>query len=154
MLNHRIRCIYWLEGQKNCRSHCKLLSVITEESFARENSVKELCIVTDEANTSSIQSLSLQSRLQNNVILTVERANKTEIDISTAREQKGLGTIGARHVSGVPLSSSTRPFTNATRERYPAQAARNSERFVEWKADKIPVSAYRHSRKYPRSNAL
>ena len=29
--------------------------------------------------------------------LTVERANKTEIDISTAREQKGLGTVGARH---------------------------------------------------------
>ena len=24
-------------------------------------------------------------------------ANKTEIDISTAREQKGLGTIGVRH---------------------------------------------------------
>ena len=29
--------------------------------------------------------------------LTVERANKTEIYISTARQQKGLGTIGVRH---------------------------------------------------------
>ena len=29
--------------------------------------------------------------------LTVERANETEIDISTAREQKGMGTIGVRH---------------------------------------------------------
>ena len=29
--------------------------------------------------------------------LTVECSNKTEIDISTAREQKGLGTIGVRH---------------------------------------------------------
>ena len=29
--------------------------------------------------------------------LTVERANKTEIYISTVREQKGLGTIGVRH---------------------------------------------------------
>ena len=27
----------------------------------------------------------------------VECANKTEIDISTAQEQKGLGTIGVRH---------------------------------------------------------
>ena len=29
--------------------------------------------------------------------MTVERANKTEIDISTARKHKGLGTIGVRH---------------------------------------------------------
>ena len=29
--------------------------------------------------------------------LTVECSNKTEIDISTAREQKGLGAIGVRH---------------------------------------------------------
>ena len=27
----------------------------------------------------------------------VERANKTEIDISTAWEQKGLGTIGVKY---------------------------------------------------------
>ena len=30
-------------------------------------------------------------------LLTVECANKTEIDISTAREQKGQRTIGVRH---------------------------------------------------------
>ena len=154
MLNHRIRCIYWLEGQKNCRSHCKLLSVITEESFARENSVKELCIVTDEANTSSIQSLSLQSRLQNNVILTVERANKTEIDISTAREQKGLGTIGARHVSGVPLSSSTRPFTNATREGTQPKLLEIRRDLLSGKQTKFQSVRTGISRKYPRSNAL
>ena len=29
--------------------------------------------------------------------LTVERANKAEISISTAREQKSLGKIGVRH---------------------------------------------------------
>ena len=33
----------------------------------------------------------------NMYFLTVERANKAEIYISTAREQKSLGTIGVRH---------------------------------------------------------